>query len=29
MHTGVRDEQVIKVLLSLMHPAPGMQAEME
>lgn len=29
MHMGVREEQVIKVFLPLMHPAPGMPAEIE
>lgn len=29
MHIGVRDEQVIKVYLPLMHPSPGTQAGME
>lgn len=29
MHMGVRDEQVIKGLLPLMHPAPGKQADMK
>jgi len=28
-HMAVRDEQVINILLPLMHPAPGMQAEMK
>lgn len=28
-HMGVRDEQVIKALLLLIHPASGLQARME